>query len=164
VAKNKKKTVIKKPTKQKSGAKKVLPKKKLIAKKAAAKKPAAKKVIAKKSIKKTKPVAMTMTKSVKWSEIMTPLDDRLIVTLIAEEKMTAGGLYIPDTVESASAHRQGKVVSVGRGHRDKKGRVRPLDVQAGDQILFTSYSGDKVEFHGQTAYILRESEVVGILS
>jgi len=172
VAKNKKKAAPKKTAAKKATQK---PTKKAIAKKAtpqvAAKKSKIKKATKAKSAKQVK-VAVKSLKAApatkanaqpKWSDILTPLDDRLIVTLAAKEKMTAGGLYIPDTVQSSEAHRQGVVVCVGRGHRNKKGQVRPLDVKTGDQVLFSDYSGDKIEFQGQTAYILRESEIVGVL-
>ena len=108
-------------------------------------------------------IHMTRPPSLKWSEFVTPLDDRLIVHLTKGEKMTAGGLYIPDTVSSSNDHLKGNVVAVGRGHRDTKGRIRPMDVQVGHQVLFSEYAGSKVNWNGQEVIILRENDVLGIV-
>jgi chaperonin GroES len=98
-----------------------------------------------------------------WAEFVTPLDDRMVVEISSAERMTAGGLYIPDSVADASGNFKGKVVIAGRGHRDDKGRIRPMDVRRGDTILFAQYAGSKVELMGKEVVILRESEVLGIL-
>lgn len=93
------------------------------------------------------------------------MDDRLVVQIqnTAGNK-TTGGLYIPETVNQTTGNMQGCVVAVGRGRRDKKGRVRPMDVSPGDRILFPEYTGTKIDWQGEQLIILREGEVMGILS
>lgn len=121
-----------------------------------------------KPVVKAKPVVantkLAKTANINWSDFLTPLDDRLIVEMSAAEKITAGGLYIPDTVSDMSGNYQGKVLVVGRGHRDKFGKVTPMDVKTGDVIVFAEFSGSKMEFNGKDIRILRESEVLGIVS
>lgn len=90
-----------------------------------------------------------------------PLDDRLLVQIASKEKRTAGGLYIPDTA-SVSGNFQAVVVAVGVGHKNKKGKIRPMDVQVGDTVLINEYAGDKVEFESKEYRILRETDVLGI--
>lgn len=140
------------------------------AKKKAAKKPAKvrKPKSAPKKVKTSAKPAKKSTapenakKSSNWANILTPLDDRVILEMSAHERRTAGGLIIPDTV-SMSGNFQGKVVVVGRGHRDNKGRLRPMDVKAGDTVVFSEFSGSKIEVMGTELKILRESEILGIL-
>jgi chaperonin GroES len=176
-----KKVVLKKSAAKKVSAKKAAPKK-TVAKKAALKKPAPKKAAPKKTItKKSAPqkatavkttpakafVTNTAKKSVKkvdLSNFLTPLDDRVIVQVAEAEKMTAGGLYIPDTVVDVSGNLQGFVVSVGRGHRNKKGHVRPMDLNVGDKILFSEYSGSKIKIQDQDLLIIREGDVLGVIA
>lgn len=98
-----------------------------------------------------------------WAQFVTPLDDRLLVKLEETSRRTPGGLYIPDNADISGNH-QGFVVAVGRGHRDKKGRVRPMDVQVGDQVVFSQYAGNKVQMLNEEVVILRESDILGILS
>ncbi len=98
------------------------------------------------------------------AKFVTPLDDRLIVQVVQGEKRTAGGLYIPDSVETSTGNNTGTVLAVGRGHRDNKGRVRPMDVKVGDQVLFSSYAGSKLNLSGVELTILRESELMGVMS
>ena len=171
----KKKNVKKSP--QKSALKKALPKK-TMPKKAASKKATPKKVAAQKAVsKKTpfnkaapqksamKPVAkalLSVVKKIDLTKFLTPLDDRLIVQLTERAKKTAGGLFIPDTVASVSGNLEGHVIATGRGHRDKKGRIRPLDVTVGDRILFPQYAGSKIDIQGADVVILRESDVMGL--
>ncbi len=102
-------------------------------------------------------------KLVDVSDFVTPLDDRMIIQATEEEKVTASGLIIPDTVTSVSGNRKGVVLSVGRGHRDPKGRVRPMDVRAGDKIVFSTYAGSKLDYQGNELIILRETDVMGVL-
>ncbi len=90
-----------------------------------------------------------------------PLDDRLLVQIASKEKRTAGGLYIPDTA-SVSGNFQAIVVAVGVGHKNKKGKIRPMDVRVGDTVLINEYAGDKVEFESKEYRILRETDVLGI--
>ncbi len=150
------------------------PVKKLTAKpvkKAVAKKPAKK--LAAKPVKKLakavavkvpmKPVKkMAAQKAPAWNRLLTPLDDRLVIQIDEAETMTAGGLYIPDTV-SESGNNKGTVLAIGRGHKNKKGQVRPMDVKPGDRVLFDQYAGSKMTLADMDIRILRESEVLGIV-
>ncbi len=161
-----KKAVKKSASKKKAPLKKKAlqkPTKKIIAKKTAIKNVKAK-TSAKPQMKVASyPVTKAKTQ-VKWSEFLTPLDDRLIVQMSEQERKTAGGLYIPDTVGDVSGNRQGVAVSVGRGHRDPQGRIRSMDVKLGDRVVFPEYAGSKIELLGETLVLLRESEVMGILT
>ena len=116
----------------------------------------------KKKTAQKKTIPVVAKKSSNWTAILTPLDDRLIIEVTEGERRTAGGLIIPDTV-SMTGNFQGKVVLVGRGHRDNKGRIRPMDVKPGDTVLFSEHSGSKIEVMGSELKILRESEILGIL-
>lgn len=99
-----------------------------------------------------------------WTKIISPLDDRVLVQVEnTEERMTPGGLYIPDTAQ-VTGNRQASVVAVGRGHRDKKGRVRPLELKVGDRVLIGEYAGAIVEIDGEKLQIVRESEVLGTVT
>ncbi|KHD89255.1 MAG: hypothetical protein OM95_04560 [Bdellovibrio sp. ArHS] len=98
------------------------------------------------------------------SGFVTPLDDRLIVQLSGAEKMTPGGLYIPDTVADTSGNLQGSVVAVGRGHMTKKGHLKPMDVQVGDKVIFSEYAGNKIEIQNEDLIILREGDVLGVVA
>lgn len=170
-----KKPAAKKAAPKKAASKKAAPKK-VVAKKAAAKKPVAKKAVVQKTAAKSAPTKATAlkatpampfassnSKKVDLSNFVTPLDDRLMVQLAGAEKMTAGGLYIPDTVADVSGNLQGFVVSVGRGHRNRKGHVRPMDLKVGDKILFSEYAGTKLKIQNQDVLILRESDVLGVV-
>lgn len=103
-------------------------------------------------------------KKLDLSQFVTPLDDRILIQPEKMEKMTPGGLYIPDTVSDVSGNLQGYVVAVGRGHMNKKGHVRPMDVQVGDKIIFNEYSGSKITIQNEDLIILREVEVMGVVS
>lgn len=98
-----------------------------------------------------------------WTQIVSPLDDRVLIQVESTEMRTPGGLYIPETA-NINGNYQGAVVAVGRGHRDKKGRVRPLDVQVGDQVLFGQYAGSTIEIDGEELKIVRESEILGTVT
>lgn len=113
--------------------------------------------------KPSKSIAKTKTKLVDLSEFVTPLDDRIIVQASESEKVTPGGIIIPDTISTAAGNRKGVVLAVGRGHCDKKGRVRPMDVKAGDKIIFPDFTGSKLIYLGQDLIILRETDVMGVL-
>lgn len=99
-----------------------------------------------------------------YSDFVTPLDDRVLVRLKGADRMTAGGLFIPDTVSDVSGNFEGTVVAVGRGHRDKKGRVRPMDLNLGDRVLFGQYAGSKIRIQDEDLVLLREGEVMGVVS
>jgi chaperonin GroES len=91
-----------------------------------------------------------------------PLADRLIVKRLEEqEQKSAGGIIIPDTAKEKP--QEGKVVAVGRGKLNDDGKVIPLDVKAGDRILFGKYSGSEIKIDGEEHLILREEDVLGIV-
>jgi chaperonin GroES len=89
-----------------------------------------------------------------------PLHDRVIVQRIAEEEKTKGGIIIPDTAKEKP--QEGRVVAVGRG-KQEDGKVVPLDVKAGDKILFGKYSGTEIKLNGEEHLILREEDILGIV-
>jgi chaperonin GroES len=91
-----------------------------------------------------------------------PLADRLIVKRVEEqEQKSAGGIIIPDTAKEKP--QEGKVVAVGRGKLNEDGKVIPLDVKAGDRILFGKYSGSEIKIDGEEHLILREEDVLGVV-
>ena len=91
-----------------------------------------------------------------------PLHDRLIVKRIEEqEQKSAGGIIIPDTAKEKP--QEGKVLAVGTGKKNEDGKVIPLDVKAGDRILFGKYSGSEIKVEGEECLILREDEVLGVI-
>ena len=91
-----------------------------------------------------------------------PLHDRVLVKRLDEEEMTAGGLYIPDAAKEKPI--QAKVIAVGSGKRDKDGKVQALDVKAGDKVLFSKYSGTEVKIDGEEHLIMREDDILAVLS
>ena len=90
-----------------------------------------------------------------------PLHDRVLVKRVEEEEKTSGGLYIPDAAKEKPI--QAEVVAVGAGKRDKDGNVRPLDVKAGDRVLFSKYSGSEVKIDGEEHLIMREDDILAVL-
>ena len=90
-----------------------------------------------------------------------PLYDRIVVRRIEEKEQKVGGLYVPDTAKEKP--QEGEVVSVGKGKRLEDGKIVPLDVKAGDKILFGKYSGNEIKIDGEELLIMREDEVLGIL-
>ena len=91
-----------------------------------------------------------------------PLHDRLIVKRIEEqEQKSAGGIIIPDSAKEKP--QEGKVLAVGTGKKNEDGKVIPLDVKAGDRILFGKYSGSEIKVEGEECLILREDEVLGVI-
>ncbi len=90
-----------------------------------------------------------------------PLHDRVLVKRIQEEEKTKGGIIIPDTAKEKP--QEGKVVAVGKGKVNDDGKVTPLDVKAGDRILFGKYSGTEVKIEGEEHLIMREEDILGIL-
>ncbi|MES3038783.1 MAG: co-chaperone GroES [Bdellovibrionota bacterium] len=111
-----------------------------------------------------KPAPATKAKIVDLRNFLVPLDDRIVVQVTAEERTTPGGLIIPDTVADVSGNKRGTVVAVGRGRRDKKGKIHAMDVQHGDKVVFSQYAGNEFEFNETKLLILRELEVLGILA
>ena len=92
-----------------------------------------------------------------------PLYDRIVVKRVEEtDEKTAGGLIIPDTAKEKP--QQGEVVAVGQGKRTEDGKIIALDVKAGDRILFGKYSGSEIKIDGNEYLIMREDEVLGVLT
>ena len=91
----------------------------------------------------------------------TPLHDRILVRRIEEGETLRGGIIIPDSAKEKP--QQGEVLSVGKGKSNDEGKVFPLDVKAGDSILFGKYSGTEIKIDGEELLIMREEEVLGIL-
>jgi chaperonin GroES len=91
-----------------------------------------------------------------------PLHDRVIVKRLEEERKTASGIVIPDT--AAEKPDQGEVIAVGNGKVLEDGKVRPLDIKEGDSILFSKYAGTDIKIEGEDYLILREEDVLGIIS
>ena len=92
---------------------------------------------------------------------LTPLHDRIVVKRVAESETTKGGIIIPDTAKDKP--QEGKVIAVGKGKSNDEGKVFPLDVKAGDRILFGKYAGTEIKIDGEELLIMREEEVLGIL-
>jgi len=90
-----------------------------------------------------------------------PLHDRVVVKRIEAEEKTAGGIIIPDTAKEKPS--QGEVISVGPGGRDESGKLIPMDVKAGDRVLFGKWSGTEVKIDGVEYLIMKESDIMGVL-
>jgi chaperonin GroES len=91
-----------------------------------------------------------------------PLHDRVVVRRLEQEERSAGGIIIPDTAQEKPM--QGEVVAVGPGSRADDGKLAPLDVEAGDRILFGKYSGTEVKIDGEELVIMRESDIMGVIA
>lgn len=90
-----------------------------------------------------------------------PLHDRVVVKRLEGEEKTKGGIIIPDTVKEKP--QEGKVLAVGPGGRDESGKLIPLDVKAGDRILFGKWSGTEVKIDDEDLLIMKESDILGIV-
>jgi chaperonin GroES len=90
-----------------------------------------------------------------------PLHDRVLVRRVEAEEKTAGGIIIPDTAKEKP--QEGEVIAVGAGTRDEAGKLTPLDVKAGDRILFGKWSGTEVRLDGEDLLIMKESDILGIV-
>ena len=90
-----------------------------------------------------------------------PLHDRVAVRRVEEEPKTAGGIIIPDTAKEKP--QQGEVIAVGPGARNEQGQLVPLDVKAGDTVLFGKWSGTEVKIDGEDLLIMKESDIMGVL-
>lgn len=159
------KAPVKKTASKKAAPKAAKAKPKPATKKAVVKaaKPVAKKAAPKAAPKAEFKAVVKATPKVPTSSSLkrfTPLDDRILVERLVAETKTAGGLYIPDSAQEKPT--SGRVVAVGRGHRDAKGRTRPCDVQVGDTVLFTAWAGSEIEVEGQKFTILRETDLLGV--
>ena len=90
-----------------------------------------------------------------------PLHDRVIVRRMEEERTTAGGIVIPDSATEKPM--QGEIVAVGNGKITDSGDLRPLDVKAGDKILFGKYAGTEVKMEGEELLVMREEDIMGVV-
>ena len=90
-----------------------------------------------------------------------PLHDRIVVKRIEEKETVLGGIIIPDTAKEKP--QEGEVMAVGQGKRLDDGKLCPLDVKAGDRILFGKYSGSEIKLDGEELVIIREDEVLGVI-
>jgi chaperonin GroES len=90
-----------------------------------------------------------------------PLQDRLVIRRVDEEEKTKGGIIIPDTAKERPL--EGEVIAVGSGKRNDDGTVIPLDVKAGDRVLFGKYAGTEIKIEGIDHLIMREDEILGIV-
>jgi chaperonin GroES len=92
----------------------------------------------------------------------TPLHDRILVRRVEEAETSRGGIIIPDSAKDKP--QEGEVISAGKGKISEEGKVRPLDVKEGDRILFGKYSGTEIKLDGEDFVIMREEEVLGIIT
>jgi chaperonin GroES len=90
-----------------------------------------------------------------------PLHDRVVVKRVEQEEKTKGGIIIPDTAKEKP--QEGEVIAVGPGARNEKGEIVPLDVKAGDRVLFGKWSGTEVKIEGEELLIMKESDLLGII-
>ncbi|MBF0146018.1 MAG: co-chaperone GroES [Magnetococcales bacterium] len=90
-----------------------------------------------------------------------PLHDRIVVKRLEQDQKSIGGIIIPDTAKEKPI--QGEVLAVGKGAINEDGKVRPLEVKAGDRVLFAKYAGTEVKLDGEEFLIMRESDVMGII-
>ena len=90
-----------------------------------------------------------------------PLHDRVVVRRIEEDERTRGGIIIPDTAKEKP--QQGEIIAAGPGARDDKGEIRPLEVKAGDRVLFGKWSGTEVKIDDEDLLIMKESDILGVL-
>jgi chaperonin GroES len=90
-----------------------------------------------------------------------PLHDRVIVKRMEEERLSAGGIVIPDSATEKPI--QGEVLAVGNGKKLDNGDVRPLDVKVGDRVLFGKYSGTEVKLEGEDLLVMREEDIMGVI-
>ena len=90
-----------------------------------------------------------------------PLHDRVVVRRVESEEKTKGGIIIPDTAKEKP--QEGEIVAVGSGARDETGKLIPLDVKAGDRVLFGKWSGTEVKLNGEDLLIMKESDIMGVI-
>ena len=90
-----------------------------------------------------------------------PLQDRVLIRRVDPETKTAGGIFIPDTAQEKPM--EGEVIAVGPGTRDDTGRLHPLDVNAGDRVLFGKWSGTEVKLEGEDLMIMKEADLMGLV-
>lgn len=90
-----------------------------------------------------------------------PLQDRIIVKRLEEENVTAGGIFIPDTAKEKP--QRGEVFAVGKGKMTEDGKLLPMDVKAGDKVLFGKYAGTEIKIDGVDYLIMREDDILGVI-
>ena len=90
-----------------------------------------------------------------------PLHDRVLIRRVEAEEKTAGGIIIPDTAKEKPM--EGEVVSTGPGARGEDGKIQPMDVKAGDRVLFAKWSGTEFKLDGEDLIIMKESDIMGVL-
>jgi len=90
-----------------------------------------------------------------------PLQDRVIVKRLEEETKTAGGIIIPDTAKEKP--QRGEIVAAGPGKRNDDGKLLPLDVKAGDKVLFSKYAGTEIKVEGEELLMMREDDLLGVI-
>lgn len=104
-----------------------------------------------------------MSKSVAKSEMgVRPLHDRILVRRMAEEEKTAGGLFIPETAKEKP--QKGEIVATGKGRITEDGKVLPLEVKAGDKVLFSKYAGTEIKLDGTDYLMMKEEDVLGVFN
>lgn len=91
-----------------------------------------------------------------------PLHDRVLLRRLEQEEKTAGGIIIPDSAKEKPM--EGEIVSVGSGSRDETGKIVPLDVKAGDRVLFSKWAGTEVRINGEDLLVMKESDIMGVLA
>lgn len=91
-----------------------------------------------------------------------PLHDRVIVRRLAEEEKSAGGIIIPDSAKEKPL--QGEIIAVGKGKLLDNGDLRALDVQAGDVVMFSTYAGTEIKLDGETFLMMREDDILGVIT
>ncbi len=91
-----------------------------------------------------------------------PLHDRVLVRRLEQDEKTAGGIIIPDTAKEKPM--EGEVIAVGAGARSEDGKIHPLDVKAGDKVLFGKWSGTEIKVAGEELIIMKESDILGIIT
>lgn len=91
-----------------------------------------------------------------------PLHDRVVVRRLDSEEKTKGGIIIPDTAKEKP--QEGEIIAVGPGGRDESGKIQPLDVKAGDRVLFGKWSGTEVKIDGEDLLIMKESDIMGVIT
>jgi chaperonin GroES len=96
------------------------------------------------------------------AKVFRPLHDRVLVKRVEAEEKTTGGIIIPDTVKEKPM--EGEVIAVGSGARSEDGKVLPMDVKKGDRILFGKWSGTEIKLEGQDYIVMKESDIMGVLS
>lgn len=89
-----------------------------------------------------------------------PLHDRILVRRMAEEEKTAGGLFIPDNAKEKP--QKGEIIATGKGRITEDGKVLPLEVKAGDKVLFSKYAGTEIKLEGQEFLMMKEEDILGI--